>query len=380
MVTQTLSQYRILRSQTLSTVNDHADLVNATHRNMPAVLKESGWHDPARTYSQIRVAPLAHPDQFSEQNILHEIDASLASSRVNMWLSEPRLRPAQQRLLSEYLTTQVTASRCTVFIDARNGDREAWDITLQSLNLSVAGVSWQIVALTDSQVNYLPAGTTQLRLDLTEGLAALNNHIYESESDWLLFIDAGCQLLLSGIHALSTTLHQASQYNALYTDIIYRIGGKPRGTLFRPDFNPDFFLSSPDQMSSGWLLRREWVIAAGGLNLTCSEAFEFELQLQLIESAIDTIGHLSEPLLQVARARRNHSADQLLLAHLHRRGFHQAEVLPTRQGPWQLKYHHQSKPLVTVAILAREFNSVSRCVMAVLESTGYLNYELDCGR
>jgi len=378
MVTQTLAQYRISRSQSLSTVNDHAELVNATHRNMPAVLKASGWHDPARTYSQIRVAPLTHPDQFSEHNILHEIGASLASSRVNMWLGERSLRPAQQRLLREYLTTQVTASRCTVFIDARNGDWQAWDTTLQSLKLSVAGLCWQVIALTDSQVNYLPAGTAQLRLDLTEGLAALNNHIRESASDWLLFIDAGYQLLPSGLHALSTTLHQASQYNALYTDIIYRLGGKPRSTLFRPDFNPDFFLSSPDQMSRGWIFKREWVIAAGGLNLTCAEAFEFELQLRLIESAgIDTIGHLSEPLLQAARTSRNHSADQrLLLAHLHRRGFLQAEVLPTRQGPWQLKYHHQGKPLVTIAILARQFDSVSRCVMAVLESTSYPNYEL----
>ncbi|MET3813336.1 glycosyltransferase [Pantoea sp. UYEF8] len=379
MVTQTLSQYRISGSQTLSTVSEHADMVSATHRNMPLMLKKLGWHDPARKFGQIRVAPLTHPEQFSEQNLLQEIAASLASSRMKMWFDKRTLRPAQQKLLNEYLTTHVIASSCTLFIDARNGNREAWDITLDSLNAGVAGLSWQIIALTDEQVNYLPAETAQLRLDLTDGLAALNSLINQSESEWLLFLDAGCQLLPSGINVLSTTLLHASQYNAIYTDIIYPVVGKPMGTLFRPDFNLDLFLSCPDQMSRGWLFKREWIIAAGGVNPGCTEMFEFELQLRLIESAnMDTIGHLTEPLLLTATAPATHHAveQSLLLEHLQRRGFNQAEVLPTHQGPWHLKYHHQSKPLVTIAILARDFNSVSRCVMTVLESTDYQNYEL----
>lgn len=378
MVSQTLSQYRISRSQTLSTAKENADLVYTTHKKMPLMIKKLGWYNPTTEKGHIRVAPLSHPWQFSEHNLLQVANVALATSRLEMWLAERKLRPAQQKLARDYFVAEAASSHCTFYIDARNGDRNAWARTQRSLDLTVAGLSWQVIALVDKQVNYLPAGTEQLRLDLTDGLTALNEKNRELSSDWLLFLDAGCQLLPSGLNALSIALSQARQSNAIYTDIIYLVDDKPTGRLFRPDFNLDFLLSCPGQMSRRWLFRREWVIAAGGFNPARPQEFEFELQLRLIESAdADTIGHLSEPLVQEAQSPEPCSAEQsLLLEHLHRRGFADAEVHPTPHGPWRLTYHHQSMPAVTIVVLAREPVSARRCVMALLETTRYANYEL----
>ncbi|SFU20310.1 Glycosyltransferase, GT2 family [Kosakonia arachidis] len=378
LVCQTLSQYRISRSQSLATATEKADVVSETHKKMPLVIKKLGWYDPSRKQDHIRIAPLSHPEQFTEQNLLQEIALSAVNSRLNRWLAERKLYPVQQQQALDFFAAQSACPRCTVYIDARNSERNAWDRTFNSLSHQVAGVSWQIIALINEHVDYLPAGTEQIRLDLPDGLEALNTKNRELSSDWLLFLDAGCQLLSSGLVALSSVLSRASQLDAIYTDIICPLGGKPLDTLCRPDFNLDLLLSTPGQMSGRWLFRRDRVVAAGGFNPACPQKFEFELQLRLIENTgAEKIGHLSEPLVQEIRACRPGSAEPtLLLSHLHRRGFPHAEIQATDYGPWRVKYHHQDTPKVTIAVLGGDIDSISRCVTGLLNVTRYPNYEL----
>lgn len=377
-ICQPLSQFRISRTQVSQQARDDDSVARETHRKYPEFVKKLGWYDEALKEGHMRVAPLASPDDFTEQDIASELNNGFIDSHFKAWFAQREMLPIQQKLTEEWFATQTQSTLCTLFIDARASDEANWQKTWQSLQINVTGLRWQIIALVDTAVEFIPAEIEQLSVSQAQGIAVLNDKITKLQSDWILFVASGCELLPSGITALATGLSNASACSAIFADEVYPINGKKIGASFRPDFNLDLFLSYPAQMAHHWLLRREWLVQAGGFDPSYRVAFELEALMRLIETqGFSAVGHLPEPLVVNLQALKGHAEElQILKAHLSRRGYSDAEIETTAHGPYRINYHHAETPLVTIVVLARELVNLITCVTALLEKTRYLNYEL----
>lgn len=375
---QPLSQFRISRTQVSQRARDDDSVARETHRKYPEFVKQLGWYNASLKPGHMRVAPLAAPTSFTEQDIASELNNGFIDSHFKEWFAQRSMLPVQHKLIDNWFSEHGKSAFCTLFIDARTSDKASWDKTWQSLQIKVAGLRWQIMALVDEEADFIPTNIEQISVNQTQGIATLNAKIAELQSDWILFVTSGCELLPSGMAALATGLSSASGCHAIFADEIFPLNGKPIGASFRPDFNLDLFLSYPTQMAYHWLLRREWLVQAGGFNPAYSEAFEFEALVRLIENqGFSTIGHLPEPLITNINARKGHTEElQILKAHLSRRGYDHGEIDTTAHGPYRIKYQHAETPLITVVVLARDLINLIACVTSLLEKTTYFNYEL----
>ena len=377
-ICQPLSRFRISRTQVSQQARDDGSVARETHRKYPEFIKKLGWYNDALKEGHMRVAPLASPDDFTEQDIASELNNGLIDSHFKAWFAQRELSPIQKKLTEERFSGQAQSALCTLFIDARDSDRAHWHKTWQSVQLKVTGLTWQVIALVATHTDFIPENIEQLIIDQPQGINALNRRLAGLQSDWILFVASGCELLPSGITALATGLSSAAGCYAIFADEVYPLHGKAIGASFRPDFNLDLFLSYPAQMAHHWLLRREWLVQAGGFDPSYRVAFEFEALVRLIESqGFSAIGHLPEPLIANVQALKGHAEElPILKAHLARRGYRDGAVETTAHGPYRITYHHAETPLVTIVVLARELINLIACVTALLEKTRYLNYEL----
>lgn len=376
-VCEPLSEYRISLLQRCHQGQDEAHIVAQSFRRLPEVIKQLGWYDDSLPKGHMRVAPLNAPTHFTQYNILQGLYCSLASARLSEWLAPRQLLPEQLPLAEDYFSSHGKSAVCTVFIDVRHGNAQEWKRTVDSL-MPVAGLSWSIIALTEKDAPYLPPGTQCVRLKGKMGLEQLNEKLANLSSDWVLFVTSGSEILRSGAIALAAGLSQAEHCQAVYADEFYAIDGKPLGNAFRPDFNLDLLLSNPAKMARHWLFRRQWILENAVLDAGCTQSYEMALILRLIETqGAGAIGHLAEPLLMnhtIPHARQEEAG--VILQHLHRRGYSQADVRITHEGPYQLIYRHAAKPLVTVAVLGGDLSDLMQCVTGILENTCYAHYEL----
>lgn len=375
---QPLSQFRISRTQVSQQAREDDSVAQETHRKYPEFIKKLGWYDETLTPGHMRVAPLTAPACFIERDIASELANGLLDSHFKAWFAQRTLSPVQDTLTEAWFSDQAQPTECALFIDARGSDKASWLKTWQSAQVRVTGLRWRVIAVVDTDVDFIADDIAQLSLAQPKGITALNDKIAELQSDWILFVASGCELLPSGITALTTGLRDVTSCHAIYADEIYPLNGKPIGASFRPDFNLDLFLSYPAHMAHHWLLRREWLLQSGGFNPAYSSTFEFEALVRLIENeGFSAIGHLPEPLIVHARAPKAEAEErQVLKAHLARRGYSDGEIEVTAHGPYRIKYHHAGMPLVSIIVLARDLINLITCVTALLEKTSYLNYEL----
>ncbi|YCH29162.1 glycosyltransferase [Erwinia sp. D4-22] len=375
---QPLSQFRISRMQASQQARDDGSEARETHRKYPELIKKLGWYNDTLKPGHMRVAPLEAPTNFTEQDIASDLNDGLTESHFKEWFAQRKILPIQEKLTDDWFSSHSKSTLCTLFIDARNSNEASWHTTWQSLQVKVTGLRWQIIALTDVNVDFIPADIEQIPINQAQGIAALNERLAELQSDWIMFIGSGCELLPSGIAALAIGLINATGCHAIFADEIYPIKGKSIGASFRPDFNLDLFLSYPAQMAHHWLLQREWLVQAGGFDPSYHVAFEFQALVSLIESqGFSTIGHLPEPLIANVKPQEgNEEERQILKAHLSRRGYSNAKIEPTVNGSYRINYCHTETPLVTIVVLARKLVNLIASVTALLEKTRYLNYEL----
>ncbi|GLR11024.1 O-antigen biosynthesis protein [Mixta theicola] len=375
---QSLSQFRISRTQVSQQARDDDSVACVTHRKYPEFVRQLGWYNDVLKPGHMRVAPLVAPTSFTEQDIASELNNGLTDSHFKEWFAQRCMLPVQDKLIEDWFSGHGKSTLCTLFIDVRTSDEASWRKTWQSLPIKVAGLSWQIIALVDVKADFIPVDIEQISINQSQGIAVLNERMAELQSDWILLVDSGCELLPSGIAALATGLSNATGCHAIFADEIYPLNGKFIGASFRPDFNLDLFLSYPAQMAHHWLLRREWLVQTGGFNPSYSVAFEFEALVRLIENqGFSSIGHLPEPLVANVHALTGNAEElQVLKAHLSRRGYTNGEVDATAHGPYRIKYQHAETPLVTIVVLARELINLIACITSLLEKTTYLNYEL----
>ncbi|HEX5757391.1 MAG TPA: glycoside hydrolase family 99-like domain-containing protein [Arenimonas sp.] len=226
-----------------------------------------------------------------------------------------------------------------------------------------------------------PAGEDYWRFCDDRGIVgAASDWLAETAGDWLLLVEAGCEFTPSGLRTVLADIHRAPGCRAVFADEVWRRGPSTLEGGFRPDFNLDLLLSHPGAMAGHWLYSRAALQGLGGFDGRCGDAFELDVILRLVESGgLAGIGHVSELLLVAPPPARTglESRREVLLSHLHRRGYEHADVVDGPAGTYRLLYGHRQQPLVSIVIPTRDNLALLRqCVESLMEKTAYRNYEI----
>lgn len=198
--------------------------------------------------------------------------------------------------------------------------------------------------------------------------------------DWFILLEAGDELLASGVVKFALEVTGQSSWLAMSCDGVYRQPSDMLAATFRPSFNLDYLLSFPAGMARHWLFRREAVLEIGGFDPSLKGALELDLILRLINrGGLEGLGHISEPLLATDMPALVNVEDerQAIIRHLQVRGYPNAQLVAAQPGRYHLKYKHAGDPVVSILVLAGEhLNKLQRCVEGLLGNTAYQKFEL----
>lgn len=341
-------------------------------------LKAQPWYEEGAAPETVRLAELEQPDRFFAKNLLSAQHQSVNLETLSGWNRQRSLQPFQQKRLQQLADELPQPVNVAVVITVTAENREQLSLTLDSLaHQEVKALRMNPMVIGD--VSDVTCGLPCYAAEEAERLAVINHVIQQHDDDWFIFVDAGTHFQPSGLIALSTTLPGADSMLAIYADEYFYLGDEPTGMIFRPDFNLDFFLSSPKMMAQHWLFRRELLMAAEGFDLNYPQAAEFDLIVKMIESqGLNAAGHLAEPLVTAQLKNRAIVEDAAVIErHLNNRGYAQAQIALDSFYNYRLRYQHPAQPKVSIIILANwHLPSLISCVTTLLEKTRYLNYEL----
>jgi O-antigen biosynthesis protein len=291
--------------------------------------------------------------------------------------------PIQNQLINDYLCQHAGGPRLGILILDLLGDAQQLMKTIRSLGLEQGlYATLKIIALTtaDAPLTKPDAKLHFVSVKPENYVAAINEVARTADFDWLMLVDAGEEFTPSGLMMAALDLVESDGCRAVYGDELQRTANGALGAAFRPGFNLDMLLSFPTVMARHWLFRREIFVEAGGFNARFASALEFEILLRLIErGGMAGFGHVDEPLLITTAPTLIDSADEqaALLAHLQRRGYTEARLLPSLPGRYRIRYGHREQPLVSIIVPTKDqLPILQRCVESLLEKTAYANYEL----
>ncbi|KAB2930663.1 MAG: glycosyltransferase family 2 protein [Candidatus Contendobacter sp.] len=170
--------------------------------------------------------------------------------------------------------------------------------------------------------------------------------------------------------------------------------GERRNPCFKPDWNPDLFLSYPYHLASHLsVYRTSLVRQLNGFRQGYETAQEFDLALRTIEQIEPSqIRHIPRVLYhcrEITNTISNSNSTEttaiplqaalkVVNDHLNRKRV-QARAVPSPDNLYiRVRYQLPEKlPLVTLIIPTRNgFKLLSRCIESILEKTSYLNYEI----
>ncbi|VVQ20200.1 hypothetical protein PS938_04864 [Pseudomonas fluorescens] len=306
---------------------------------------------------------------------------STRSGQLMNWLQARQPNETAIRKINQQLATVEGGPRFGILLLDLEADMDKLQVTFDSL-MESAFRAFKVVVFTTGD---LPAVTTEqstvhfVKVSTANYVDKLNQIARRSNADWLLLAEAGDEFTRSGFLRASLELQNAEGCRAVAMDEIHR---RPDGQLtemFRSAFNLDLLQSMPSLTARHWLIRREFMVEAGGFAREYSDALEFDLLLRLIEAGgLAGLAHLAEPLLitpAVAPAPSEHQR-QALARHLATRGY-QAQVSAEAFGGLRVDYRHADRPKVSIIVCSDDNQEhLQRCLVSVLQRTRYQNNEI----
>lgn len=164
--------------------------------------------------------------------------------------------------------------------------------------------------------------------------------------------------------------------------------GERKGPCFKPDWNPDLFLSCPCNLTRyPGVYRTSLVRQLNGFRQDHENAWKLDLMLRAVEQIEPSqIRHIPRILYHCREVAGTHktmaislqAALQAVNDHLNRKGV-QAQAIPSPDGSYiRVRYRlPEILPLITLIIPTRNgFKLLSRCIESILAKTSYPNYEI----
>ena len=220
--------------------------------------------------------------------------------------------------------------------------------------------------------------------------AASNSALALATGEWVALLDHDDELAEHALYMVAVELNTHPDAAIVYSDednITEQ--GVRREPYFKPDWNPDLFLSQ-NMVSHLGVYRTELLRAVGGFRRGYEGAQDWDLVLRLSEQIpANLIRHIPYVLYHwraipgsTARAgngKRYIKDIQLkaLQSHFDRIG-QKVEIVSSAELYWRAKYPlPQPFPKITLIIPTRNgFEILQRCIESIYEKTTYANYEI----
>lgn len=197
-----------------------------------------------------------------------------------------------------------------------------------------------------------------------------------AEADWIVWLEAGCTLPAHALLSIAKEIVAHPEVRMLYADAdVIDAAGQRSNPCFKPDWNPDLFLSR-NLFSPMGVIQASLFDEAGGLNLA---AEGFDLALRCVERIQpDQIRHIPRILSHSSAppAPPGAADEQALERHFQRTG----TAATAEATPHGLRAHYalpEAPPFVSLVIPTRNgVNLVRQCVESIVLETAYPNYEI----
>jgi O-antigen biosynthesis protein len=226
--------------------------------------------------------------------------------------------------------------------------------------------------------------------------SALAAALSSSNGDFVAPVGCGDQLAPQALHAIAAALRREPAGDVVYSDED-RIGadGRRSHPFFKPDWSPDYFVSSGYTRRLA-VYRRAALDRIGGFRAALGEAQELDLLLRLFESGA-RIAHVEDILYHYRRRVDADGAGPLpaptapcqraVREHFLRTGV-DATCEPHRQaGLLRVRYALRERPLVSIVIPTggrerlvgeRRVDLVLNCIRSIVQRSSYANFEVLC--
>lgn len=218
-------------------------------------------------------------------------------------------------------------------------------------------------------------------IQVTEGnwVAHLNQAVRQLQSEWMLLLKAGEQLLAGGLLHLSLELSHAATCQAICANEVQRDSHGRLKSVVRPGADLDLLRGQPALMSRHWLIRRQAVLDLGGFGDAQPQAVELDLLLRLVESqGVACLAHLDDYLVlgEESSQALMTQAQVVLERHLRLLGY-RGHVSDDGTCVLQIDFRHAATPLVSILLASEEGAApLQACLASVLQRTRYPRYEV----
>lgn len=370
---QPLAQFRVSKEQFSQVGRDKAGIGEQGHADFRQAIRDLDWYRQQGDNNKVQVARLASDGSelpFKSINLLQALleaqrQSLLTEASVKDWLNARTLSKSQEHYFADIQQNSAAVKLCVFILDDQS-DQLASNRTEKSLEANKTVYT---------QTHVIKVNTTQ-----EQWVEQLNQTLSVATSDWVLALQAGAEFVPSGLLMAQFELSQTSAVRAVSFDEIYRLADGSLGAALRPAFNLDYLISFPAGMAKHWLFNRQAIVEVGGFNTVLPEAFELDIILRLInQSGLDGLAHIAEPLVIAQPPTLANVDDERIAieAHLHERGYENAQVHAPNPGRYQVHYNHAQQPIVSVLLAAgSNLEKLQRCVEGLLSNTLYQNFEI----
>lgn len=369
-----LTQFRVSEDQFSQAGRDRPGIGEQGHIDFRQAVRDLGWYRTGGNNRRVGVAPISQ----SKARVFKSIDILAALMQAGgltgnvspaIWLGSRQPNKVQSTLIAQRLQAHGGGPRIGILVADPTEDAAALDRTRNSLAATNLYRNADILPLDQARI-------------ADEGLVAtLNGAIAQLDAQWILLVQAGAEFTASGLLMLALHLIVAPEdCHAVYADEVASLGNAQLGLLLRPDFNLDMLLSAPSSLSGHWLFRRQTLQSEGGFDQAFPRSFQLAYQLRLVERhGLGSIHHVAEPLLIAPPAPLQDQQEErdVILRHLHTRGYDAARIDSMLPGCHAIDYGHPQQPSISVMVVVEgRLPQVQRCVESLLATTRYPFYEL----
>ena len=219
--------------------------------------------------------------------------------------------------------------------------------------------------------------------------AASNSALAIAKGDWIALLDHDDMLHPLALARVAVAVMENPKAELIYTDEDKLAeGGKRIQPYFKPDWNPDLFLSQ-NYLCHLSVYKAELMHSLGGFRLGYEGAQDYDLALRAIEriasQSIIHIPHVSyhwrmhDESTAASGSNKNYAtrAGKLALDDHFRRTNIQAstEILPS--GNYRAHYQLTKQPLVSLIIPTRNgLKLIEQCIESIVAKSTYKNHEI----
>lgn len=383
MICRPLVDFRISRQQFSQRGRDMPGIGESGHQALRDAIRRLGWYRGGNT-RQVSMAPLDGSRPMQPVDLPDALEQALAISRrvlpLRDWWRRRRPNVAQQRIIHAHAAATAHPPRIGILVHAQDNSRVEVRRLLASLVLPPSLAERVTVRGAGPALPAHDLPHPFPRMQRLEDAAPSAASIDDWDVDWIVQVEGDVEFLPGALIRLLLELESVGDdARALFADEWHRGPAGELVPVLRPDFNLDLLLGTP-AMARHWLVRRQALLDSRAHVATEGDA-RLSMVLHLLQAG-GTAGllHLPEPLLICNPPRHDAVATrQALLQHLHARGYDGASVDAIGAGAYRIGYGHERRPPVSMIVVAAADTALAaleRCVVSVLEKTGYPDYEL----